>query len=90
MSRHLLILGTLLGLTWLASCQQTSQPTISTLYPSTMTTASAALGEVSMVSPTVIASVAASIYTPMLAETPTTPTLPAAPDSSPLAITAMI
>jgi len=84
MSHRLLILATLLCLTWLASCQQAPQSTISTVHPSTITTASTAIGQVSMVSPTVIASIAASI-----AATPTMPKLSTTPDSSPLAITAM-
>ncbi|MFZ1040537.1 MAG: alpha/beta fold hydrolase [Anaerolineales bacterium] len=72
------ILATLIGLTcWLVSCQPAPP---STLGP---------LSNVSTASPSVIAGAATSIDTPMLAVTPTTFTVPASPDSSPLAITVM-
>ena len=84
MSRHLSILGTLLVLIWLASCQQAPQPTIGIVRPSTMTIASTTIGQVSTVSPTAITSVAASSVVKQ-----TTPEVPITPDSSPLTITAM-
>ena len=88
MARRLPILATLIGLTcWLVSCQQAPQTSAGTAPPSTMTIASAPLGVTA--SPTVIAGAATSIYTPTLAVTPTTLTLHASPDSSPLAITVM-
>ena len=88
MTRRLPILAILIGLTcWLVSCQQAPQTSAGTAPPSTMTIASAPLGDTA--SPSVIAGAATSIDTPMLAVTPTTGTLPASPDSSPLAIIAM-
>ena len=85
MARRLPILATLIGLTcWLVICQ-TPQPTIGIVSPST----SGPLSEVSTASPSGIAGAATSIYTPTLAVTPTTLTLPASPDSSPLALTVM-
>ena len=80
MTHRLQILATLLGsICWLGSCQQVPQLTVSTVSLSTSTP------------PTVVSMVgtATSIYTPMLAVTPSTPTLPATLDSYPLSITAM-
>ncbi len=88
MVRRLPILAILIGLTcWLVSCQQAPQTSAGTAPPSTTTIASAPLGDTT--SPSVITGAATSIYTPMLAVAPTTLTLPASPDSSPLAITVM-
>ena len=82
------LLTTLIGLTcWLGSCQQTPQISAGTAPPSTMTIASALLGDTAR--PFVIAGAATSIYTPMLGVTPTTLTFPASPNSSLLAITVM-
>jgi alpha-beta hydrolase superfamily lysophospholipase len=89
MTCRLLILTTVLSLTWLASCQQTPEPPIVVTPPSTEASAPRARGEMPTASPSVIAGAATSIYAPVLTLTPTTPALPSTPDSSPLAITAM-
>ena len=86
MARRLSILAILIGLTcWVVSCQQAPQTTIGVVSPST----SSPLGELYATTPSVNPGAATTIYTPMLAVTPTAPTLPASPDSSPLAITVM-
>ena len=86
MARRLLILAILLGLTYgLVGCQQAPQPMVSIVPPSTSTPLIVA----SMASHTAIANAATSIYTPMLAATPSKPTLLATTDLSPLAITVM-
>ncbi len=79
MPRRSSILVTILGLTWLASCQQTPPPTI----------AAPAAGSVPAASPAVIASAATTIDTPAVTGTSATPTLAGTPESSPLAISAM-